>query len=50
MEKLPLGERPFEAKHERARCGKAEQAWKGRRAGCAEPQEQKFQQGCSAPL
>lgn len=27
-----------------------EQAWKGRRAGYAEPQEQKFQQHCSAPL
>lgn len=26
MEKLPLGERPFQAKHERARCGKAQQS------------------------
>lgn len=53
MEKSPLGERPFEAKHERARCGEAQQSlrrgWKGRRAACAEPQEQKFQQSCSAP-
>lgn len=38
---------------ERARCGEAQQSlrrgWKGRRAACAEPQEQKFQQSCSAP-
>lgn len=32
MEKLPLGERPFQAKHERARCGKAQRIALERRA------------------
>lgn len=46
MEKLPLGERPFQAKHERARCGKAQQSLRTGLEGqaYAEPQEQKFQQ------
>lgn len=30
MEKLPLGERPFQANHERARCGKAQQSLRAR--------------------